>query len=80
MWVLQWLGIGEIVLILVATFALSLSRTGRRWRLGVLPCLLIGALAPPTDPLSMILLSIPLVGAFIAGVYLGPRVRSVQVA
>jgi len=78
MWWLQGLGFAEIVAFLAATLVLGLSRTGRRWRVGILPCLLIAALAPGTDPLSMVLISIPLVGAFVAGVHLAPRVRPVQ--
>jgi Sec-independent protein secretion pathway component TatC len=78
MWLLQGVGAMELLLLLVASLLLSLSRASRRWMVGVMPCLLIAALLPGPDPLSMLLISIPLVGAFVAGVYLSPRIRTPQ--
>ncbi len=74
MWLLQGLGAWEILLVLVVSLLLSVSRAGRRWMVGILPCLLIAALLPGTDPRSMLLIAIPLVGVFVAGVYLAPRI------
>lgn len=78
MWFLQGLGLMEILLVIVAGFLLSLSRAGRRWMVGIVPCLLIAAFLPGTDPLSMLLISIPMVGAFVAGVYLAPQIHTAQ--
>ncbi len=78
MWLLQGVGVMELLLLFLASLLLSLSRASRRWMVGIVPCLLIAAFLPPTDPLSMLLISIPLVGAFVAGVYLAPRIRTAQ--
>jgi Sec-independent protein secretion pathway component TatC len=78
MWLLQGVGAMEIVLLFVVGVLLSLYRAGRRWSVGVMPCLLIAALLPSQDPFTMMVISIPLVGAFVAGVYLAPRIRSPQ--
>lgn len=79
MWLLNGLGMWELALLALATLALCLFRTGRRWSLAVVPCLTIAALAPGPDLLSMLLISVALLGAFLAGVYLGPRFRVAQV-
>jgi Sec-independent protein secretion pathway component TatC len=78
MWLLQSLGATELLLLLVVGLLLSLFRAGRRWSLGVMPCLLIAAILPSRDLLTMVMISIPLVGAFVAGVYLAPRIRRPQ--
>jgi Sec-independent protein secretion pathway component TatC len=75
MWLLHGLGAGELLLLLVVTSAMAASRVGRRWMAGVLPCLAVAAVAPPTDPLTMILIATPMVVAFAAGVFLAPSVR-----
>ena len=78
MWLLQGLGAMEILLLAVSTAVLCLSRTSRRWSVAIVPCLTVAALAPGPDPLSMLLISMPLLGAFASGVYLGPKLRAVQ--
>jgi Sec-independent protein secretion pathway component TatC len=78
MWLLQGLGAIELLLLSVVGLLLSFFRAGRRWLVGVMPCLMIAALLPPQDLLTMVLISIPMVGAFVAGVYLAPRIRSSQ--
>ncbi len=72
MWLLQGVGAMEVLLLLVASLLLSLFRASRRWMVGIVPCLLIAALVPPQDPFTMLLIAIPLVGAFVAGVHLAP--------
>jgi len=75
MWIFGGVGLMEIVLLLVAVVVLSITSKGRRWRIGVLPCLLVAALAPGTDPLSMLVIATPLLGALIGGVFLAPTIR-----
>ncbi|MGC8644448.1 MAG: hypothetical protein ACP5XB_31680 [Isosphaeraceae bacterium] len=79
MWLMQGLGIWELALLAAAPLVLCLFRTGRRWSVAVVPCLTIAALAPGTDPLCMLLISSALLGAFVAGVCIGPRLRAVEV-
>jgi Sec-independent protein secretion pathway component TatC len=70
-------GINEIVLILliVAPFLLYGPR-GRRWLVGVFPCLIIAAAVTPADIYSMLIVAVPLILAFVGGVLLSPYIRT----
>lgn len=66
----------ELVLLLAAACAmLLLGASGRRWLVGVVPCLVIGAAVTPADPVSMLLVALPLAAAFAVGVYSSRFIR-----
>jgi Sec-independent protein secretion pathway component TatC len=70
-------GINEIVLtLLIALPFLLLGARGRRWLLGVLPCLVIAAIVTPSDIFSMLIVALPLLLAFVGGVALSPYIHA----
>jgi Sec-independent protein secretion pathway component TatC len=76
MWQLS-VGPAEIVILLaVAVVLWLLGKHGRRWMIGIVPCFAAAALATPADPVSMLVVALPLSLAFAGGVFLAPMVRS----
>lgn len=71
------IGTNEIVVILlVAAPFLLIGTRGRRWLVGILPCLIIAAAVTPSDLFSMLIVGIPLALAFVGGVMLSPYIRT----
>lgn len=69
MWTIG-IGIGELALLILVTGVLAVSgKRARRWMMGLVSCAAIGMAASPADPLSMILLAVPLMLAFGCGVF-----------
>jgi len=73
------IGLGKLLLLgFMVSVLLLLGKRGRRWMVGIVPCLVIGMLVTPPDLLSTVVVSVPLLIAFASGVYLakfilGPR-------
>ena len=58
------MGVGpiEILIVLVAAILMAVIPAGRRWLPWILPCLIVATLlSPGGDPISMIIVAVPLV-------------------
>jgi sec-independent protein translocase protein TatC len=75
MWQLS-VGPAEIViLVAVASILWLLGKQGRRWMIGIVPCFALAAAVTPADPLSMLIVALPLSLALACGVFLAPVLR-----
>ncbi len=70
-------GIGplEIAVLFAVAMVLSFSSRTRRWMVAVLPCLVLGVVVSPPDPVSMLLVGVPLIAVLALGVSLSPFLR-----
>jgi Sec-independent protein secretion pathway component TatC len=72
-------GVGpvEIVIVLAAAILMAVIPAGRRWLPWILPCLIVAALlSPGGDPISMMIVAVPLV-CLVVG-YVSHRRRTTQ--
>ncbi len=72
------IGIGpiEIALLMLAIVVLSFSgRRVRRWGFGIIPILILSVIVTPPDPLSMLIVGVPLVMAYVIGVHSASYIR-----
>jgi Sec-independent protein secretion pathway component TatC len=72
-------GVGpvEIMIVLAAAILMAAFPAGRRWMPWILPCLIVAALlSPGGDPISMVIVAVPLVSVMI--LYVRLRRRTAQ--
>jgi Sec-independent protein secretion pathway component TatC len=76
MWLLSGIGLYEMMLLIavIASFC-CLGKRGMRWLVVVVPLLTFSVVASPPDPLSMLVIAVPLFLAFAFGSYWGPHLR-----
>ena len=72
------MGVGplEIGLLLALAMGWSFTTQTRRWMPAVLACLALGIVATPPDPVSMLLVAVPLIVVFAAGVSMAGFLRT----
>ena len=73
------IGIGPIELVLLAFVGASLvcpGKRARRWAIGIVPITILSIIVTPPDPISALIVGVPLVTAFVTGVYAASYVRS----
>ena len=69
------IGIGPVEFAILALLVLPvffISGPPRRWLVAMIVTAAIGVFLTPPDPLSAVLVTVPLAGAFACGVYLAP--------
>jgi Sec-independent protein secretion pathway component TatC len=72
-------GVGAMEIAMIVAVGAVVSCLGRRargWGIGIVSILAVSAVATPADPLSMLIVAVPLSAAFVAGVYSAPRIRA----
>ena len=63
------------ILVLLALSVLIISGPRRRWLVAMVLVAVIGVCVTPPDPVSAVLVSVPLAIAFTCGVYFESRIR-----
>jgi Sec-independent protein secretion pathway component TatC len=57
------------ILAVVVVGLLCAGRTGRRWMAGIVPIFVLAVVITPADPVSTLVVALPLTAAFVAGVF-----------
>jgi hypothetical protein len=79
MWPLFQVGAMEVLsLLLAVALAACFGRRGLRWLMAVGPLMVVSIVMSGPDPLSMLIVFVFLMLAFVLGIYWGPRLLSVE--
>jgi Sec-independent protein secretion pathway component TatC len=75
------IGVIELALLLIVVPAVVFTRsTTRRWCVAILCVTALGIVLTPSDPMSTLLVAVPLLIAYALGVVMAPFFRNVNVS